>query len=292
MGVQPNGISGKYVKAREAALVCGVGRRTLFKWAKAGQIQYLRPGGNGHRLFDVSSVLPQSIYTSEEDEKVYAIYARVSTRKQMPDLQTQIKTLQSKYPGHIVFSDCASGLNFKRKGLQSLLQLAFKGRLQLVRIAHRDRLCRFAYDLIEFVLAKHGAKICVESDDMGPPSLERELAEDVISVVTVFGARLYGARSAGRKKAKEDIKSAPEPTGHGGSGGRTETQEAIPEKGSSLGWADADLQGLDAPHPSAEEGTQAVLCSVKAGVQLCKRVGRGRPKKDVYRVEEAVGGTY
>ena len=127
---------------------------------------------------------------------------------------------------------------------------------------------------------------------MGPPSLERELAEDVISVVTVFGARLYGARSAGRKKAKEDIKSAPESTGRGGSGGRTETQEAIPEKGSSLGWADADLQGLDAPHPSAEEGTQAVLCSGKTGVQLCKRVGPGRPKEEFYRVEDAMGGAY
>ena len=67
---------------------------------------------------------------------IEAIYARVSTRKQLDDLQSQIRTLTAKYPDHTVFSDCASGLDFKRKGLLSLLQLTFEGRLRLVRIAH------------------------------------------------------------------------------------------------------------------------------------------------------------
>ena len=264
--------TGRYVKAREAERICGIGRRTLFKWAHAGQIQYLRPGGRGHWLFDVSSVAPQPASTTRET--VSAIYARVSTRKQQPDLHTQIKTLRTKYPDHQVFSDCASGLNFKRKGLQSLLQLAFEGRLRVVRIAHRDRLCRFAYDLVEFVLRKHGAKICVESDDSGPPSLERELAEDVISVVTVFGARLYGARSAGRKKKNKDS----ETTSHkhsGGAGGAEAQAEAVPEEGDPLGWADADLQGVDASYLGATGGAEAVLCSGKAGVQSRKRTKKG-----------------
>ena len=192
--------TGRYVKAREAERICGIGRRTLFKYA--GQIQYLRPGGRGHWLFDVSSVAPQPVSTTRET--VSAIYARVSTRKQQPDLHTQIKTLRTKYPDHQVFSDCASGLNFKRKGLQSLLQLAFEGRLRVVRIAHRDRLCRFAFDLLEFIFRVHGAQIIVEASDL-PPSIERELAEDVLSVITVFGARLYGARSAGRRRRNVQI---------------------------------------------------------------------------------------
>ena len=136
---------------------------------------------------------------TNDDGPIKAIYARVSTRKQLDDLQSQIRALKAKYPDHVVFSDCASGLNFKRKGLLSLLQLAFARRLQLVRIAHRDRLCRFAFDLLEYVFQVHGAEIIVEASDL-PPSSERELAEDVLAVVTVFGARLHGARSAGRRR--------------------------------------------------------------------------------------------
>ena len=294
----PQAPNGRYVKAREAERLCGIGRRTLFRWAKEGQIQYLRPGGRGHWLFDINSITPQHHGASaqtENKEAVRAIYARVSTRKQLPDLQTQIDTLQAKYPDHIVFSDCASGLNFKRKGLQALLQLAFEGRLLIVRVAHRDRLCRFAYDLIEFILHKHGAKISVESNDTGPPSLERELAEDVISVITVFGGRLYGARSAGRRKTKqasEEVRGPPTPYEEGGGSDGTETQEALPETGDPLGWADADLQGLDATHISTEGGTDAVLRSGSNGIQSRKRARKSQSKLDIHRGQEALGDTH
>jgi predicted site-specific integrase-resolvase len=150
---------------------------------------------------------PSNAGGESRTDAVDAIYARVSTRKQLDDLESQIRTLTTKYPDHVVFRDCASGLNFKRKGLLSLLQLAFEGRLRLVRIAHRDRLCRFAFDLLEYVFLKHGTKIHVEASDL-PSSAESELAEDVLAVITVFGARLHGARSSGRRRkpqGKEEI---------------------------------------------------------------------------------------
>ena len=167
-------------------------RKTLIRWAHEGLIVGSRPNPNGKWLFDISSV---GVSThADVAGPVQAIYARVSTRKQLDDLESQIRTLKAKYPDHTVFSDCASGLNFKRKGLLSLLQLAFDRRLRVVRIAHRDRLCRFAFDLLEHVFRVHGAEIIVEASDL-PPSAER--AEDVLSVITVFGAR--GARSSGRR---------------------------------------------------------------------------------------------
>ena len=131
-----------------------------------------------------------------------AIYARVSTRKRLNDLQSQVGGLKAKYPDHVVFTDCASGLNFKRKGLLSLLQLAFERRLRVVRVAHRDRLCRFAFDLLEHVFRVHGASVSVEASDL-PSSAESELAEDVLAVITVFGARLHGARSSGRRRIND-----------------------------------------------------------------------------------------
>lgn len=188
-----------------ASKLLGVHRKTLICWAKKNVIVGSRPNPNGKWFFDVSSTNLKFDYengassNSNGDGAIKAIYARVSTRKQLDDLQSQIRTLETKYPDHVVFSDCASGLNFKRKGLLSLLQLAFERRLRIVRVAHRDRLCRFAFDLLEFIFRVHGAQIIVEASDL-PSSIERELAEDVLSVITVFGARLYGARSAGRRR--------------------------------------------------------------------------------------------
>jgi len=158
---------------------------------------------------------PSNAGGESRTDAVDAIYARVSTRKQLDDLESQIRTLTTKYPDHVVFRDCASGLNFKRKGLLSLLLLAFECRLRFWRIAHRDRLCRFAFDLLEYVFLKHGTKIHVEASDL-PSSAESELAEDVLAVITVFGARLYGARSAGRRR-KPAIKG--EEASTGGRGG-------------------------------------------------------------------------
>ncbi len=222
--------SERFVDAGTAERLLGVTRKTLIRWAQKGLIVYTRPNGRGKWLFDVGSVgiasapvAEKSRGTTEKKNEagVKAIYARVSTRKQLDDLHTQVAVLSAKYPDHVVFTDCGSGLNFKRKGLLSLLQLAFEKRLQIVRVAHRDRLCRFAYDLVEHIFHKHGAEIHVEAHDL-PASAERELAEDVLSVITVFGARLHGARSAGRrnKAKKEKVEGATY-------GGECETHESL-----------------------------------------------------------------
>ena len=237
-----------YIKASEAERVVGVERRTLFRWAMSGKLPFARHSRRGHWMFDRRAIYdltgcrptpppvekpPESTGGGDKccagflspgsTSCIEAIYAsRVSTRKQLDDLQSQIRTLTTKYPNHIVFSDCASGLNFKRKGLLSLLQLAFEGRLRLVRIAHRDRLCRFAFDLLEYVFLKHGAKIHVEASDL-PSSAESELAEDVLAVITVFGARLHGARSAGRRRKPAPTQEGEE-TGFGGGGEGTTTR--------------------------------------------------------------------
>jgi len=68
-----------------------------------------------------------------------------------------------------------------------------------VHVTYRDRICRFAYDLIEHILTKHRAKIEVENNDQHAP--EQELAEDVVSIITVFGARLSGSCSGKARKA-------------------------------------------------------------------------------------------
>jgi len=196
----------KFVKPGIAEKHFGVDRRTLRAWAAAGLIRSFQAAPGLQHLYDISitSIAPseKEVRSDCATERLDCVYARVSTRKQLDDLQRQLDELKLAHPGAVVFSDCASGLNFKRKGLQAILQLAFEGRLRHVYVAHKDRLCRFAYDLVEHVLEKHGAKVVVDaSDDDTASSGEADLADDILSVVTVFGARLYGRRS-GRKRQR------------------------------------------------------------------------------------------
>lgn len=279
-------MSGSYVKPKQAVKQLGVDRRTLKHWAESGHIKYIQPGGKGQRLYDVTSVVNGDKRAEEKTsapQLVDAIYCRVSTRKQLPDLERQKHALKESHPDHVVFSDCASGLNFKRKGFQALLQLAFERRLRIVRVANKDRLCRFAYDLVEHILEKHGAKIVVEAH--GSHSAEQELAEDVLSIVTVFGARLYGSRS-GRKRREQEQKEA-EDCGTGGAGaivgdgrrersagGADQTEDTV-QTNDSLDWASADLQGVDAPDTVASLGVEAVFL----GRQTCVQPDGGQNKR-------------
>jgi predicted site-specific integrase-resolvase len=147
-----------------------------------------------HDLIKADEAVLFSSSTKEaESGRIEAIYARVSTRKQLEYLKTQIQGLKQKYPSSVVFRDCASGLNFRRKGLVSLLQRVLRGDVRVVHLAYRDRLCRFAYDLIEHIFKHHNTAITVESHDALSP--ESELADDVLSIITVFSARMHGRRS-------------------------------------------------------------------------------------------------
>ena len=212
-----------YVKPSVATRQLGIDRRTLKKWADDGFIDYIQPGGRGQRLYDITSVNSKNNDTIQPSS-VSIVYGRVSTRKQLPYLRTQLATLSAKYSDHRVISDCASGLNYQRRGLQEILQLAFAKRLCVVRVSHKDRLCRFGFDLIEYILKAHGAEIVVETDHSY--TAEEDLAHDVMSVITVFGARLHGKRSGASRKQEGKNKRQRSTTNSAASTGCGEAQEA------------------------------------------------------------------
>ena len=291
----------QYVKSAAAVRALGISRKTLIQWAATGGIYSIRHG-NGHRLYDLGSVAG-SIGSERVDGAAAAAagaergecergrergrvrarvpidvcYARVSTRKQLDDLKSQGERLQQRHPGARLITDCGSGLNFKRKGLQKVLELATQGALRHVYVAHRDRLCRFAFDLVEFILHQHGAQIFVDEHD-ADASPESELVEDVLAVVTVFGARLYGKRSAGsRKRRRAAEASEGGATGSGstsgaGADGRAssgaEAEGGAVQAPEGLAWAAADLQGARAADGDPAPAVEALLRGGAVGVQL------------------------
>lgn len=174
-----------YVKASEYAKRFTVDPQTLRRWADAGRIDFKWSPG-GIRLYK----LPTDANDAVEKKKV--VYARVSSAKQKDDLQRQADFLLSRFPDHQLVTDIGSGINWRRRGLLSLLDDANSGALQEVVVASRDRLCRFAFELVQHIFRQRGvALVVLESTDT---SAERELSDDLLSIVQVFCCRRNGKR--------------------------------------------------------------------------------------------------
>ena len=171
-----------YVCAKQATQIYKVTPKTLRRWAKNNQIKFITTKG-GHRRYKI----PQT----KTRQKI--IYARVSSKKQENDLERQVTYLKKKYPTHTVIKDIGSGINFKRKGLQKILGLLFEENVSEIVVYSKDRLSRFANDLLEYLFKYFGASIIYENI-RDPKTSTNELTEDLMSVITVFTSRYYGSR--------------------------------------------------------------------------------------------------
>lgn len=176
-----------YVTLKKAAAELGLHPHTLRKYADNGTIRSIKNGA-GQRYFDVQSYL----HGLEKSKTV--CYARVSSHKQKDDLCRQVARLRSLYPDAEIIEDIGGGLNFKRKGLQTLLERMLRGDKFDVVVAHRDRLCRFGFDLIEFLVLKNGGKLVV-LDRTQVQSSEAELTSDLLAILHHFSCKMHGKRS-------------------------------------------------------------------------------------------------
>ena len=184
-----------YLKLKEAVQATGLHPNTLRKYADEGVIPSIRTP-SGQRLFNIEA------FVGKQSQSEIVLYARVSSRKQQDDLERQIAYLISKEPNAKVISDIGSGLNFKRKGLKALLERCLQGDKLTLVVAHRDRLARFGFELIEWLVERNGGQIVVLSKS-GHTSPSDELVQDLRAVLSVFAARMPGLRKY-RDQIQED----------------------------------------------------------------------------------------
>jgi predicted site-specific integrase-resolvase len=200
-----------FVTTKEAKKTIGVTDYTLRKWADAKLFPSIRTP-TGQRLYNISKYVESNKSgfgdDIETEEKKKIVYCRVSSVGQKDDLQRQVDYMQSKFPNHTCIKDIGSGINFKRKGLRTILELANKGMVSEVVVAYRDRLCRFAFELVQWFFQINGVKLVVLHEQMDS-SKESELAEDLLSIINVFNCRINGKRKYNKRDAK-DIKTTTE----------------------------------------------------------------------------------
>lgn len=131
-----------YVSAKKASELLDYTPDHLRRMANEGKIDTIRTG-SGHRRYNVEK------YIRNESSAITTLcYCRVSSSKQRDDLERQVNYMRSIYPEAEIIRDIGSGINFKRKGLNALLDRLLQGDKLQVVIAHRDRLAQFGIDLI------------------------------------------------------------------------------------------------------------------------------------------------
>jgi putative resolvase len=201
----------------EAAQLLGVSTKTIRRWENEGKIKAIRTEG-GHRRFEVSSLLGNKHDASRtshgapcDDAPVSSLtvaYARVSSSDQKEDLKRQVLVLEAYCAKHgwntEVIQDLGSGLNYRKKGLIKLIKLLCSYQIERLVITHKDRLLRFGSELIFTLCEIFGIEVIIinRSEDS---TYEEDLAADVIEIITVFSARLYGSRSHKNKQIVKQL---------------------------------------------------------------------------------------
>ena len=189
----------QHVTNKKATELLQITPKTLRIWDKEGKIRTFRTpsGQRRYNLTDIQNIMGRN---PSHDQKEKICYCRVSSSKQVDDLTRQTAFFQSKFPNHIMVTDVGSGINWKRKGFKTILDKAMHHTISEVVVAHRDRLCRFAFELLEWIFHQNGVKLVV-LDQENEQSTEQELSDDILSIIHIYSCRKMGKR---RYKNKEN----------------------------------------------------------------------------------------
>ena len=183
-----------YISSRKASALLGLHPNTLRSYADQGKIPHYRNAA-GQRLYDVDAYLRGSVPAET------VCYCRVSSTKQRDDLARQVAFMRERYPDAEIVSDIGGGLNFRRKGLLALLERLQRGDKLRIVVAHRDRLARFGFELVQWLAEQNGGGVVVlDNTDYSP---EQELTQDILAILHTFSCRLHGLRRY-RNAIKED----------------------------------------------------------------------------------------
>ena len=188
-----------FITTEEARRLLGVSTQTLRLWDKTGKIHTIRTPSN-RRKYSQSDIYNIIGWNQTITKKKQVIYARVSSKKQMDDLERQKNLLRSNFIDYELVTDCGSGINWKRQGLKTILEWAMSGTLEKVVVTHRDRLCRFAFELLQFIFERCKVELVVLNEETSSPTTEQELADDILSIIQVYACRKMGKRRYKSKK--------------------------------------------------------------------------------------------
>jgi predicted site-specific integrase-resolvase len=199
----------RMIKIGEASRTMGVSPQTMRQWEISGELVPDRKSSSGTRYYDLDRLL--GLRQGDKDSELTIGYARVSSGDQKNDLTRQGMLLESycasKGWAFEIIRDTGSGMNCRKKGLKRLMDLILEKKIGRLVLTHKDRLLRFGAELVFSLCERRGVEVVIINRGEEVP-FEEELAQDVLEIITVCSARLYGSRSHKNKKLLADIKNA------------------------------------------------------------------------------------
>ena len=195
-----------------AAKALGVSISTLRRWEALGKLPAEHTSGK-HRRYDLAKLKPELFRTEGSSSRRTIAYARVSSHDQKDDLERQKQVLElycaSQGWKFEIIADLGSGMNCHKKGLKRLLNSIVDGQIGRLVITHKDRLLRFGAELVFAICEAKEVEVVIlnQGEDT---SFEEDLAKDVLEIITVFSARLYGSRSRKNQKLLDNVRQAVE----------------------------------------------------------------------------------
>jgi predicted site-specific integrase-resolvase len=181
----------------EAATFLGRHVKTLQMWDREGTLTAFR-SPTGRRYYDEESLRAFAGLPADTRERKLVAYCRVSSQSQKPDLKNQIQIVQ-EYCKSVLFEkaeiieEIGGGLNLKRKKFLSLIDDIVGGNIKGLVVAHKDRLSRFGFELVQHLCVKNRVSLYVIDRQEASP--EQEMVQDLMAITHCFSARLYGLRN-------------------------------------------------------------------------------------------------
>ena len=200
----------KLLNISEAANYLGVSTSTLRRWEREEKLIPDERTRGGQRRYALSTLDPKLPHIAPLTRKTLA-YARVSSHDQKNDLERQINMLEMYCAANgwqaEIISDLGSGMNYNKKGLKKLISDVLDNKIHRLLITHKDRLLRFGAELIFSLCEAKQVEVIIINQSM-ESSFEEDLAKDVLEIITVFSARLYGSRSKKNRQLIEKLQQA------------------------------------------------------------------------------------
>ena len=179
------------MKLSDYAKQQGVRYETAWRWFHDGKIK-------GHRVGAHTIMIDEGLEETTSSVQKVAVYARVSSAENKPNLDSQAKRLvdyctAKGYQVSRVVKEIGSGVNDARPKFLALLE---DTSITTIVVEHKDRASRFGVRYIDSLLRVQGRM--VEVVNLSENATEDVLA-DLTSIIYSFCSRLYGQRRATRK---------------------------------------------------------------------------------------------
>lgn len=192
-------------KIHEVAKKLGVTVKTLQRWDNSGVFKARRTPTN-HRYYTDEDILKYQGLSLDKLKRKTVAYVRVSSHGQTSDLKRQIEFIRNfvNARGEIldeIIKDVGSGLDYTRPKWNELLQAVVRDEIDKLYITYKDRFVRFGFEWFESLCEQHQTEIIVLNNETTSP--EKELVEDLTSIVEEFSYRLGGLRKY-KKALKEE----------------------------------------------------------------------------------------